>query len=93
MKVTSYRCCAFYNSYTGEGFDPSEWSITKKGIRRYMKEHPFTKDPAYPLEDIISDLTESGAYYTVDIGITAKTEQYLIGMLNALCNKEENEVQ
>ena len=93
MKVTSYRCCAFYNSSTGERFNPSEWSITKKGIREYMKEHPFTKDRAYSVSDIIYDLTQSGASYIVDTGITAKTEQYLIGMLNALCNKEENEVQ
>ena len=91
MRVETHRCCAFFDSFTGEGFNPADWSITEKGIREYMQEHPFVEDHAYSVEDIINDLTYSYASYTVDIGITAKTEQYLLDMINALCNKEETE--
>jgi hypothetical protein len=74
----------FIDSVTCTGYDPEYNRVDEGELNKYLKEHPFPKDPNYSIEDLKNDLLYSSGLYTLPRGVKEKTVEYIEDLLNEL---------
>ena len=73
-----------YESVTMEAINPEYLGITREQIEGYIKEHPYPDDPAYPVEFMIGDITQSSGFYCLPKDIKEETTDFIATLIGEL---------
>lgn len=66
---------------------PGRLVVTEEIILEYIKDNPMPEDPAYSLDDLVSDLTDVyKEVYILPIGIKETTIRYIETLIDKLRN-------
>lgn len=73
-----------YESVTMTAIDPEYLGITREQIEDYLKDKPMPDDPAYPVEDMIGDVTNSSGFYCLPHDIKDETADFVATLIGDL---------
>lgn len=73
-----------YYSVTMEAINPEYLGITREQIEDYLKANPMPDDPAYSVEDMIGDITQSSGFYCLPKDIKEETADFIATLIGEL---------
>ena len=73
-----------YESVTMTAIDPEYLGITRKQIENYLEDNPMPDDPAYSVEDMIGDITNSSGFYSLPKDIKDETADFIACLISTL---------
>ena len=73
-----------FESITMAAIEPQYLGITREQIEEYIKTHPYPDDPAYPIEDMVGDVTQSSGFYCLPNDTKDETDDWIADMLQEL---------
>ena len=73
-----------YEGVTMEAINPEYLGITREQIENYLKDKPMPTDPAYSLEDMIGDITQSSGFYCLPKDIKGETADFVADLIGEL---------
>jgi len=73
-----------YESVTMTPIDPEYLSISREQIENYLKDNPMPDDPAYSVEDMIGDITQSCGFYCLPKDIKDETADFIATLIGDL---------
>ena len=84
MGVRARKGWYLYHSVTCEAVEPEYLGISEEQIRKYLKEHPMPEDPAYSVEEMVSDITNSTGALTLPDETRDETANFVADLINEL---------
>lgn len=73
-----------YESVTMEAINPEYLCVTREQIEDYLKDNPMPNDPAYSVEDMIGDITQSSGFYCLPQDIKDETADFIATLIGEL---------